>query len=268
MPTLDENRRQWNSDEGWSAAGGEQWSDPWGNAESLWHFVILPRIHSFLPAAQVVEIAPGHGRWTQYLKEQCEFLAVVDLAPHCIEVCKRRFGTSSNISYIVNKGNDLPGISDQSVDFVFTFDSLVHAESDVMREYLREIARVLKPNGVAFLHHSNSGIYSKRSRILDRVPVESTMGRIIHSWFPFSLGWRARTVTAELIREMSQDAGLSCFRQERISWETGPYLRDALSTVTRKGSIWDTLPVLVDNPYFAKEAKYVRLMSTVYSANL
>jgi len=267
MPSLDENRKQWSSAEGWKAAGEEGWSDPWGNAESLWHFVILPRIHAFLPAARVVEIAPGHGRWTQYLKEHSEFLTVVDFAPHCIEFCKQRFGSDSNISYVVNAGNNLPGIGDQSVDFVFTFDSLVHVERDVMREYLHEIARVLKPNGVAFLHHSNSGIYSKRSRILDRVPLENAMGRFIHSWFPFSLGWRARTVTAELIQEICREAGLSCFRQERISWETGPYLRDALSTVTLEGSIWDRLPVLVDNPDFAKEAKYVRFMSTVYSTN-
>jgi ubiquinone/menaquinone biosynthesis C-methylase UbiE len=269
MPTLDENLKKFNSEEDWNElAGGEQWSDPWGNTESLWHFVILPRIHAFLPAAKGVEIAPGHGRWTQYLKDQCGFLTLVDLAPHCIEVCKRRFATNANISYVVNSGSDLPGVPDHSADFVFSFDSLVHAESDVMCGYLREIARVLAPNGVAFLHHSNSGVYASQSRLLDKVSVTSAIGRRIHSWFPFRLGWRARSVTAEMIREKSHSLGLNCFRQERISWETGPYLRDSLSTLTRKGSAWDKPPILIDNPAFAAEANYVRLMSTLYSTRI
>jgi ubiquinone/menaquinone biosynthesis C-methylase UbiE len=266
MPTVDENLKQWNSREGWIASEGDHWSDLWGNEQSLWHFVILPRIREFLPAGRVLEIAPGCGRWTQYLKDQCEHLTVVDLAPYCIEVCKQKFCSSSNISYVVNDGKSFPGVADHSVDFIFSFDSLVHAESDIIREYLHEISRVLTPDGVAFLHHSNSGIYAKSARFMDHVPTKGRIGRIIHSWFPFSLGWRARSVTAGLIQEFSRNASLRCFRQERISWESSRYLRDALSTVTPKGSMWDRPPVLVDNPHFAKEAECVRLISTLYGA--
>ena len=40
---------------------------------------ILPRIARFLPAGSMLEIAPGHGRWTAYLREHCDTLAIVDL---------------------------------------------------------------------------------------------------------------------------------------------------------------------------------------------
>jgi hypothetical protein len=114
------------------------------------------------------------------------------------------------------------------------------------------------------LHHSNSGNFAKSARFMDRIPTNGAVGRTLHSWFPFRLGWRARTVTAALIREQSQKVGLRCFRQERISWETGRYLRDAISTLTPLNSVWDKPPLLIDNPHFAAEARYVRLLSTLY----
>jgi hypothetical protein len=54
-------------------------------------------------------------------------------------------------------------IENGSIDFAFSFDSLVHAESDVMSSYAHELARVLKPGGVAFLHHSNLDAVRRRS---------------------------------------------------------------------------------------------------------
>jgi hypothetical protein len=41
------------------------------------------------------------------------------------------------------------------VDFVFTFDSLVHAEINDIEAYLSELSRKLSQDGVAFVHHSN-----------------------------------------------------------------------------------------------------------------
>lgn len=46
-------------------------------------------------------------------------------------------------------------MGDGAVDLAFSFDSLVHVEIDVIEGYLTELARVLVPDGVAILHHSN-----------------------------------------------------------------------------------------------------------------
>ena len=73
----------------------------------------------------------------------------------CIEACKARFADETNISYQVNDGKSLPEVADNSIDFAFSFDSLVHVEYEVIEGYLREMGRVLKPNGLGFLHHSN-----------------------------------------------------------------------------------------------------------------
>ena len=50
-------------------------------------------------------------------------------------------------------------VADRSVDFAFSFDSLVHADAEVLDAYAAELARTLAPDGVAFIHHSNLGAY-------------------------------------------------------------------------------------------------------------
>jgi ubiquinone/menaquinone biosynthesis C-methylase UbiE len=126
MPSLDENKALWDKSYDWSRAG-EEWSREWGSSYMQWHGTLLPRMRAFLPAASVLEIAPGHGRWTRFLKDFCSRLSIVDLSATCIEACRRRFAGASNISYFVNDGRSLDMVPDGSVDFIFSFDSLVHA---------------------------------------------------------------------------------------------------------------------------------------------
>ena len=154
MPTLSENIRTWNDDYGWPQ-DGEEWSTPWGNSEMHWRGTLLPRIGRWLPAGSVVEIAPGRGRWTRFLLPLAERLHLVDQSPECINRCKERFANAPALTFEVNDGRTLRGVPDASVDFLFTYDSLVHAELDVMKAYLAEFRRTLKPGGFAFVHHSN-----------------------------------------------------------------------------------------------------------------
>lgn len=68
-------------------------------------------------------------------------------------------------------------VADSSVDFAFSFDSLVYVEAEVLKGYLTELARVLKPDGVAFLHHSNLGAYQRSNHALAPFRVPSTTWR-------------------------------------------------------------------------------------------
>src|ERR1700730_13464771 len=41
--------------------------------------------------ATILEIGPGHGRWTEYLAPRAGKLILVDLSPQCLEYCGKRF---------------------------------------------------------------------------------------------------------------------------------------------------------------------------------
>lgn len=84
--------------------GGEEWSKPWGNSAAQWAGVIFPRIRDYLPAGTILEIAPGFGRWTHYLKDHCDNLWLVEKADQCFEACCRRFGNEPRIKIYHNDG--------------------------------------------------------------------------------------------------------------------------------------------------------------------
>jgi SAM-dependent methyltransferase len=254
MPEIDDNLAVWESDWDWSQRGDE-WSEWWGGTPALWHAGLLPRIHPFLPAGNVLEIAPGYGRWTQYLKDLAGSLVIVDLTEQCIESCRQRFADAGNIEYHVNDGRSLDMVEDGSVDFVFSFDSLVHAEADVLGDYLRQLARKLKPDGVGFIHHSNAGEFPRATRLARRMP-EPARRRMVNAGLLFDIyAWRAESVTAEGFAAQCRASGLSPIGQEIITWEHGPFLMDTLSLFTRAGSKWDREPVVVRNPRFRADAK-------------
>ena len=222
-----------------------------------------PRIHAFVPVGTVLEIAPGYGRWTQYLKDQCDQLVIVDLTEGCIDACRRRFADSENIDYHVNDGRSLDMVDDGSIDFAFSFDSLVHAEADVLEAYLSQLASKLKPDGVGFVHHSNIGAYRGLAKLTRRVPERIRRPLVRRGVLIDISAWRAESVTAGAFAADCQRVGLACIGQEKISWEFGAYMTDALSMFTPRGSRWERPSVVVRNPLFGAGG---RRMARAYAA--
>jgi SAM-dependent methyltransferase len=263
MPEVDENLRAWTQWD-WSQQGDE-WSAFWGGTPAMWFGALLPRIHAFVPTGTILEIAPGYGRWTQYLHRLAERLVVVDLMEGCIEHCRKRFEESTNIEYHVNDGRSLDMVENESVDFAFSFDSLVHAESDVIRAYLEQLARKLRSDGVGFIHHSNVGSYRTLASLARRAPSRivgplTRRGLLITNPAP---AWRSESVTADSFARQCQDVGMACVAQEKISWLLGGrYLIDSLSVFTPSGSRWDRPRIVISNPRFTEEA---RRMARLYS---
>jgi SAM-dependent methyltransferase len=241
--------------------GGEEWSAEWGGSAAQWFAAIFPRIHEWLPASTILEIAPGFGRWTHYLKEQCERLHIVDPSQQCIEACRRRFGDDSRLSYHVNDGKSLAMIPDHSIDFVFCFDSLVHVRRTTVEAYVRQLADKLKDDGAGFIHHSNLGEYA--SPIAEQLP-RRVRKLLIKAKILGRDHRRAPDMTAELFRSYCTEYGLKCVCQELINWR-GRRLIDCLTTFVRADSKkWAGPCQTLRNPNFMREAQLIRHWSRVY----
>jgi SAM-dependent methyltransferase len=140
--------------------------DPWGPASAYydkaelhmawcWERLISPFLPGDIDYTETLDLAAGHGRNSEYLLKLAQRLTIMDIQPANIEFCKSRFSGHENISYHVCNGYDLSPIPDASLTFIYCFDAMVHFDSDVIRSYLRDAYRALKPGGRAFLHHSN-----------------------------------------------------------------------------------------------------------------
>jgi SAM-dependent methyltransferase len=244
----------------------------WGGAETHWFATILPRIHKFLPARRVLEIAPGYGRWSNYLLPLSGTYVGVDLAEECVRACRERFRSAENATFAVNDGKSLAMIADASIDFAFSFDSLVHAEGDVIDSYVGELSRVLAPQGIGFIHHSNLGSFVRGGIVLSRLLQRALRKLPIVLGILEKLGivdWdhaRAKSVNAARFANACNNAGLVCVGQEIIAWGQGKKMIDCLSLVARPGSHWDRQNVVVTNADFMGEALSAQRIASVYSS--
>ena len=238
--SVDRNRSHWSSYD-WSMEGDE-WSGAWGGSDNLWHGTIFPRIQRFLPAGHILEIAPGFGRCTQFLVDQTDRLSIVDLTARCIDACKKRFHERNTITFHVNDGRSLEMIEDESVDFAFSWDSLVHAEPDVLESYVHQLKRKLKPGGAGFIHHSNIGEY-----------LDIETGNLTVE----NKHWRATGMTAELFRTYCREAGLVCVSQEIVPWG-GSIFNDCFSIVLRDDQTLARDCTVIRNQQFMNESREVR----------
>ena len=120
---------------------------------------------------------------------------------------------------ILNDGRSLSMIPDASVDFVFSFDSFVHPDRDVVEEYLRQLGTKLKIGGKGFIHHSNFGEYvnSPRERLPEALAKPLIKAKIL-DWAHH----RNPGMTAELFRALSarERAAMPESGAGELAWET------------------------------------------------
>src|SRR5262249_24497061 len=192
--------------------------------------------------------------WTHYLKDCCNRLWAVDKSSECIEACRRRFAAESHVHCCLNNGRSLSMIPDGSIDFVFSFDSFVHTNRDVVEAYLRQLGTKLKIGGKGFIHHSNFGEYvnSPRERLPEALAKPLIKAKIL-DWAHH----RNPGMTAELFRGLCDQKGLHCFSQELVNWR-GRRLIDSLSLFVRSDSVQQNRTKVIRNPNFMREAARIR----------
>lgn len=246
-----ESNRRWNSAEKFGNDGGELWSHAWGGTAHLWMVTLLPRLAPFLPSRNLLEIAPGFGRVSAYLEAFAENYIGVDLNEVCVEACRDRFQEKPHMSFYENDGKSLPMVGDSSVDLIFSWDSMVHVQIDALYPYFLEFARVLKPGGYGFIHHSNF-----RS-VLEATPKER-WAEVIQT----KGQGRANQVSAVAVQEFCRRAGLHLISQELHTW-ANESLTDCIS-VFRKTKPTGTPPRILENHDFRDEQAIARRIAEHY----
>ena len=156
-------------------------------------------------------------------------------------------------------------VAPDSIDFAFSFDSLVHVDAPQIRAYLGELTRALKPGGLGFFHHSNLGAYANDA---GEVPA-----------YVVRPHWRTASMSARTFREACREAGLVCLSQEVINWigrgrrvdrhriagDRIP-LTDCFSLFKRPGSEDAEQPTRVYvNRHFVDEWRQLIVLSTLYA---
>jgi Methylase involved in ubiquinone/menaquinone biosynthesis len=195
MPSIEENLAVYSS-QGVFPSHGDGWTNQaeyCGVNYELWKAELFDEFAKpfILSDGLVLEIGPGHGRWSQLLaplvpQGRC---ILVDLSPACIDYCRSRLYSFGNVTYMVNNGYSLPFLPTGSIDFIWSYDTFVHIEEPETRSYFLEFRRVLKLGARGCIHHPGTPTAEQRSA-----------------------GWRSM-VTAAVVRKIAQESELKVMRQ-------------------------------------------------------
>jgi len=203
------------------ANAGDMWDNhPYydkaeGAMDFQWETKIFPMINGCKMDVSV-DLAAGHGRNSVKLLDHCKQHYIVDIHQSNLDYCAERFSDLDNVEYILTNGYSLTGILDNSVDLLYSFDAVVHFDSDVIRRYLEEAHRILKPGGHFFCHHSNS----------TENPTEGDITNNTHF---------RNFMSAELYSHYAWKSSLKTVRQQVIGWGKIPEI-DCMTLVQKAGS--------------------------------
>jgi SAM-dependent methyltransferase len=137
----------------WNAAG-EEWSQSKEWKESLVRCIL----QRYVPAdSRILEIGPGAGRWTEYLLPRAREYIGIDISSACVAHCRKRFAQDSHARFSIGSGSDLADVATLAIDAIWSLDVFVHINRSEVEGYVAEFARILRPGGVAVIHHGALG---------------------------------------------------------------------------------------------------------------
>jgi len=139
---------------------------------------------------RVLEIGCGVGRMTRWFAESFGEVHGIDIAPEMISQAHLRLAGHPNIRLHTGSGFDLQALPDASFDLVFSYIVFQHIPSaTVIRNYVREAARVLKPQGAFKFQVNGDQSAAYRAHVRDT--------------------WQGETFSRDEVHEMLDAAGLS-----------------------------------------------------------
>src|SRR6056297_3953108 len=103
----------------------------------------------------ILELGCGAARIGRELVGRCRQWTGVDISPNMVRVAGRRLEGHDNVRLEVLERTSLAMIEDQSLDKAYSVAVLCHMDKEDLFLYLRELARVLKPGGLAYLETWN-----------------------------------------------------------------------------------------------------------------
>jgi cyclopropane fatty-acyl-phospholipid synthase-like methyltransferase len=198
-----------------------------------------------LPASRILEIAPGYGRWTRFLLRYCSDAYLgIDLSQECVAHCRKAFAAAAHARFDANDGYSLASVPEGQFDLIFSYDSLVHVETDVHASYIPQMINKLSQDGVAFIHHSNLGAYSD-------------VGEPTHA--------RGVSVSADFVADLVIKSGGLLLLQETHTWGGSQCLLDCVTVFARSGSSHLGTARRIENHNFSQETRNIKNHQSWYS---
>ena len=114
----------------------------------------------FAAGKTVLDAACGTGYGTSMLAQVAEKAVGIDISEEAVEYAQEHY-SNGKTEFAAASIASLP-FPEHCYDAVVSFETLEHVDQEVQRSFLREICRVLKPEGVLVISTPNREVYDNR----------------------------------------------------------------------------------------------------------
>lgn len=171
-----------------------------------WHRYLLAS--SFVDGKSVLDIACGEGYGTNLLASQAKEIMGVDIDKESVEHAIKNY-KKSNIKFQVGSAEKIPILGKHLFDVVISFETIEHLDSIGQDKFLKEIKRVLKPNGLLIM---SSPVKENYEKIVDnpfhlQELTEEEFKDLMDEHFKFVRILGQEYYTGSFINEINQSVG-------------------------------------------------------------
>jgi len=177
---------------------GEIWIEHWHR----YHFAAR-----WAAGRTVLDVACGEGYGSALLARTAAHVTGIDVSQAAVEHARRTYGGAGRLEFVRASCTRLP-LADASVDLAVSFETLEHIEGQA--EFLDELARVLRPDGVLVLSCPNKVEYTdKRAHVNEfhvRELYRDELAALVEGRFPHCAWYGQRPTFYSVIAPESADA--------------------------------------------------------------
>lgn len=210
----------------------------------------------FVEGMRVLDAACGTGYGSAILAQRAAAVTGIDISEEAIEYANSKYGNDT-IDFKVASIDQLP-FDDHCFDVVVSFETLEHVDETTQHNFLKEITRVIKPEGILIISTPNHDIYKKRG--MNPYHVHEL------SLSEFNILLKNRFNNVSILSQQFEVCNVIVGQQEELSdnvngirLETAEYLIAVCSNVQ--------LPRIKNRVYVRKDNKFNDLMSWAISTH-
>lgn len=116
-------------------------------------------IKEILKGKTVLDAACGTGYGSDIIASTAKKVYGVDISQEAVDFANEHFGSRENLKYLQGDVTKLPFEAGE-MDVVVSFETIEHINATMQKEFLAEIKRVLKPDGILIMSTPNKEIYT------------------------------------------------------------------------------------------------------------
>jgi SAM-dependent methyltransferase len=116
------------------------------------------------PGLVTLHIGCGNGRIEKHLANEVDYCYGVDVSTEMIKLAEERCKGLENVGFFKCSGYNLDMIDDASIDLAYSFFVFQHIPRICAGSYMKELHRVLKPDGAFVCQFQLLGDYAIKSR--------------------------------------------------------------------------------------------------------